>query len=576
MKLKTLAALIFLSVSFLSSCKHASQEGMSSLQSTGGVRSAELRSEVLKSLRAIHPRTEGSLWDDSRGELADNFVVQSPEGYWGKRLAEMPKGLECKAGSPGCDKVFPRKLCSTDNDCASSRSSCQLLEASASPVMKARKMCLGSGDSLLDRFYSVIVSAENHLEITSLSMPNGSFRSMLANALAVLHERPNPPTVRILLSGEEVLTLNAISRAQPALEKLWAEIGAAAGKSAEFEAAKKSNDIKMRMNLAYLSFGPSWNHSKIVLADEARLIQGGHNLWADAYNNDTPVSDLSMETSGPIAKSTQAFVNSLWSRVATEGTAGNWNFAYGELPNRGRVSKANYAIENPNLQGSDSGNIPMIALGRMGNQGDNPSNDALKTLVGSSKSNLKFVVQDLYGVIENFDIIVKKLLGLEVNIAKDPTWLFEPIAKSVLRGVSVKVIQSDTKVGPNDYTLLPFQETYSALVKEIEKYAGKNFKTPNGLPLRHYICSLVEYAPYRYAEGEMSWDNKSPGFASHAKMVIVDDSAFYIGSHNFYNANLQEFGIAVFDESATERLAEKNWNLLWQAAKSSKATCPLN
>jgi phosphatidylserine/phosphatidylglycerophosphate/cardiolipin synthase-like enzyme len=405
---------------------------------------------------------------------------------------------------------------------------------------------------------------------------------MMANALAILYERPSPPNVRILLSGEEVLTLNIVSRAQPALEKLWREIGSAAGKSAEFEQALKTNTFKMRMNLAYLSLFTSWNHSKLVIADEKRVVQGGHNLWADAYNTATPVSDLSMEASGPIAKSAQAFANTLWSYVIRKGLVANVNWAYGELPNRLQgvpifPDESKYMIGDPNLPASQQGRIPMLALGRLGNRGENPSDQALKTLAGSSQESLKFVVQDLYGLISNLKVFVEKFAGLNVPIPADPTWLLDPIAKSVMRGVSVKVIQSDTKIGPNDYTLFRYQDTYNALVRDVEKIARKqSFTAPNGMDLRQYICAQIEYAPYRYKEGEIGWDGQNPSFASHAKMMIVDDSAFYIGSHNFYNANLQEFGIAVFDANATKRLVAQNWDLLWQASKSSKATCPTN
>lgn len=575
MKSYILASTILLG-SFLTSCKHIDKNESALRFSGNSNRPEEIHDAVLKSLRAAHPRTEGTVWSDTVGELEGNFVVQSPEGYWGKSLSEMPKNFECKPGSQGCDSVFPRRLCSSDDDCSASNTYCQTLQASASPVMKARKMCLGSGDSLLDRYYSVMVSAQKHLEITSLSMPNGAFRSMMANALAILHERPNPPNVRILLSGEEVLGLNIINNAQDALEKLWREIGVAAGKLSTFEGELARNKVKMPMNLGYVSVGVSWNHSKLVIADEARVLEGGHNMWADAYNNATPVADLSMEATGPIAKSAQSYANTLWNLVDRDGKSALVNRYYGELPNRIKdIPFGDYTIPNPRLAGSKQGHIPMIALGRLGNRGENPSDQALKAMAGSSQESLKFVVQDLYGLISNVREFFKKITGIEVFIRADPTWLLDPIAKAVMKGVSVKVIQSDTKIGPNDYTLVRYEDTYSALVTDVRTIIEKlGFKAPPGLTLHQYVCSMIEYAPYRYKAGDIGWDGKNPGFASHAKMMIVDDSAFYIGSHNFYNANLQEFGIAVFDADATRVLLAKNWDRLWQEAKSSKAACP--
>jgi len=569
----------------LSGCKHVSSDGDSGLQSMSS-HSDDLRNAVIRELEKKNSATKGSLWSPGNGNLPTNWVVQSPEGYWGKSIDELPIGFECPPGSAGCDSVFPRKLCSTDDDCASSRTRCKILEASASPIMKARAMCVGSGDSLLDRFYSVMVGTQKHLDITSLAAPDGAFRSAFTNALAILHERANPPTVRILLSGEKVVALNTVNRAQQALERIWAETGIAAGDPEGFAAELAGKKVKMKMNLGYVAFASgmgalpdilklnftSWNHSKIIISDSSRFIQGGHNMWSSAYSSPEPVSDLSMEVSGSIATGTQAYVNALWSKVKSENFfTKHTTHLYGEIPNRSFLSSESYRIPNPNLQPATAGTIPMIAVGRMGALGANPSDDALNALIEASTDRLDFVVQDMYGLISNVSQFFPDVVS---GIVSQRTWVFDALARASLRGVKIRVVQSDTKIGVNDYTLSRYTTTYDLLIKDLIAFAKRsNFKTPSGQSLREYFCQAVEYAPYRYSATDDSW-KAGGGFASHAKMLIVDDSAFYIGSQNFYVSNLQEFGLIVADQAATKQLQKKNWDLIWNASQPSKAACP--
>ena len=56
----------------------------------------------------------------------------------------------------------------------------------------------------------------------------------------------------------------------------------------------------------------SWNHSKIIAIDGAEALVGGHNLWAQDYLMDEPVSDLSMRVKGPAAASAVRFIDRLW------------------------------------------------------------------------------------------------------------------------------------------------------------------------------------------------------------------------------------------------------------------------
>lgn len=552
----------------LTSCKTVGGAKSFSSEASSANRSMEIHKQILEALKKDRKAEEGKTWSETRGSLDADWLIASPEGYWGKSAAEFPHNLACKPGESGCDKDFLRRLCSTDDDCRNQNTSCQLLEASANPTTPARKMCLGSGDQLLNRYYKVITSAEKHLEITSLSMPNGRFRTMLRNALAVLMVKPNPPSVRMLYSGSDVVNINITHPAQKYLRDFWYEVGHAAGRSdADLRSEDDRKAQKMKMNLAWLTDGTiSWNHSKIVIADQARVVTGGHNLWDPDYVSDQPIADLSMEITGSAAKASQAYVNTLWSKVDSESLAsqvGTWS--YGELPQRKYPPlpfQKGYRINPPDLKDGQGGEIPMIAIGRLGKLGANSSDTAILAMIQSAQKSLDFAIQDLYQSPTGGAVIQLR------------PWILDALSDAVLRGVHLRVVKSDQKASLNGYTMVDYKKTFSLLVGDIQKAAAaRRLSEKDGQSIRDFICSKIEMAPWRFTAGVTKWTN-GDGFGSHPKLVIVDDSLFLIGSQNFYPSNLQEFGIIVSDADAVDELRKEYWNPLWEASSGEIARCP--
>lgn len=538
-------ALLF--VTGLFSCRTPSIDPSDGKDLANTDRSPQIRSEVIASLEAKHKDSKNKLWSASRGSVSPDWLLASPEGYWGRTDEQMPRDFECTPGDSGCDDTFARKVCSRDQDCKGTNTSCRILEASASASRSARMMCLSSADSLIDRVYKTMIRSEQHLEVVSLSMPSGILRTAFINALTILHQKSKPPTVRILLSGEEVAQINQLQPAQKALEKVWNEM-------------RKAGDLgatsRMTMNMGYISWQTSWNHAKIIIADKKHMIQGGHNLWGDPYLITRPVSDLSMEVTGPVVSAAQDFVEALWTENSKlKSTLLLLGAYFGSLPDR------NVVITTPPLPGSDQGSIPMIAVGRLGSFGENPSDEANKAMIRAAKFKIDFIVQDIYGLISNLKIVQAK------------PWVFDELADALMRGLRLRVIQSDTDIGVNDYTLVNYQYAHELLIQNVIDYANqKGFKAPGGQSPRTYFCKLVEYAPIRYVPGKSRWDREK-GYGSHAKLMIVDDSAFYMGSHNYYTANLQEFGIIVTDQALTKALQEQYWQPLWNVSQGSVANC---
>lgn len=493
-------------------------------------RARAIHQAIVSGLESRHAEAEGQTWFESPLNLEADWIVQSPS--FADRT-ELPRSVECKDGSALCDATFQRKICSTDTDCQDSGSICREFAPTIKhPQESAKKLCLGPADTLVERVYNIMISADEHLDITSLSSPNGRFREAMINALAYLSHKDSVPTVRFLYSGDSSTSLNFLSPADKTLKGIAADIQKRGGKS---EA--------LRMNLAWLSTPQlSWNHSKIIIADQKRVLSGGHNLWDADYLSEKPVFDLSMEVYGPMAQETQKFVNTLWSKV------GNGFASYPFRKDRLNIIPKSDAASG----------IPAIGVGRMGTLGNNAADDAIVDLIRASRESIQLSQQDLYSA---------------VGLKPQASWALPALLDAVMRGVEVHVLQSNQ--GPLlGYGMVSPEKTFKTMQAEFIKLAkGKGFQAPQGQSLQQYFCDKVAYAPFRFAQERSAWADGS-SISNHSKLIIVDKVSFYMGSQNFYPANLQEFGYIVNDPGATQDLLEQYWNTLWDASEPSRLPCP--
>ena len=62
-------------------------------------------------------------------------------------------------------------------------------------------------------------------------------------------------------------------------------------------------------------------------------------------------------------------------------------------------------------------------------------------------------------------------------------------------------------------------------------------------------------------------------FADTAKLAIVDDATFYLGSQNWYPANLVELGFIVDDAAVTQQLRDGYFTKAWTSSARDVAAC---
>jgi phosphatidylserine/phosphatidylglycerophosphate/cardiolipin synthase-like enzyme len=79
----------------------------------------------------------------------------------------------------------------------------------------------------------------------------------------------------------------------------------------------------------------------------------------------------------------------------------------------------------------------------------------------------------------------------------------------------------------------------------------------------------LHVAPLYYAPTGDFWQvgkRKIPA-GNHAKVYIIDDTHFYVGSDNMYlsgtSHGLQEYGHLIEDQVATQSFIENYWDKLW-------------
>jgi hypothetical protein len=418
---------------------------------------------------------------------------------------------------------------------------------------------------------NLIRDASEWADIATLMNPQGSFADKIKEALASLEAARKPVTVRILIGMSD----DAKASGLEAIQAL----------------AKKLKYVKVWTALHKLSvYGPSapyytWNHSKIIAIDGKHSMVGGHNLWSEYLNTyDTkwsassgkfegklpPPHDVSMLVDGDAARDAHVFANRLWKEVCTPALMGSrvWtNQAIGACPK-------DYI---PAAHAAGTGGIPILALGRPspsrarivtsaaaeinpvtgGELVDASAHDAqLHAIFRSAVSSIYVSQQDLGPI--------KKIASLKTfgDLVDHGGWPFAwDLADAALRGVDVKVVVGET-MGDyrNGWSVAETALKIYSIAKSI--YAGRRYPKVSSGNLRNHLCKYLHVAGFRsapqLATGE--WSRQE----NHAKVIVVDRSAFYVGSQNLYWAHLAELGYFVDNAPAAEEFSTNYWDFLWK------------
>ena len=503
---------------------------------------------VLEVLRAKHADMRGRTWDFGDDDtFRSGFVLQTPLAqYWDVPSARLPIATTCD-GRDGCDPDFHLYTCDTQRDCdVAGGGLCTAVASTVStPGQQPRTLCVGHSDAIVDDFYDVVAHTRSFVDVTSLSPPDGRFEAGLRNAITFLSRSGAHVRVRVLYGDIIGGVLIGDGRGtKDVLSSLTRDLDA---------------DSHVRVVVGEYRDGvESWDHAKIVSSDGKVVITGSHNMWTKHYLQHDPVHEISMRVEGSAAAQASRYTNELWRYTCHGAGLTGWT-SVSDFPSGARGCEEPFAMPPPATRGSGSSRV--ITVGRLGAIGDESSDDAILALLDAARAHIKLSLQD-----------IGPPGAVGVHIAGWPEPYLRALVSALGRGVDVHLVLTNKGAVPGG--LSAGSATYSNgytpgdVVQKIAEYANAHPELlPNGADVVSLLCSKLHATSLRPStvDDADSWSSGAT-FANHAKLVIVDDLAFYLGSQNWYPANLAEFGMIVDDPTAVKELENVYYDKLWSAS----------
>ncbi|WP_423601504.1 RICIN domain-containing protein [Roseateles sp. MS654] len=430
--------------------------------------------------------------------------------------------------------------------------------------------------------YQVIVSARERVDIFSLDAADGRFAMMLQNAMLELDRKNAPITVRFLFGDYPDPTVNYEARLQIRVHAFVEQVLSRLP-------GDRRRTSKLKILAGYYWMNPStgsrdvsWNHSKIISADGKRAIVGGHNLFSEHYLDRAPVHDISVHVGGRAAEAAEAFATNLLSAVCTEPRPPSLHRSVLEWSAPGQFVEACPGVRQadfrPDLMEDPSARGRVFAVGRWavlargastGTTGDR----AQIAMINAAKSSIRMSIQDLGPF---------KVTGMPLGGWPDE--VLNALASALSRGVHVYIVRSsyNATAGGLDWKKAMYEYDHPSWedINMIYERLRRKVSDDNA---QRMTCQFLHFAPLRMSE-EQFWDSPStlPGpipFANHAKFLMVDDLAFYVGSQNLYVSNNAEFGFVFDDAETTRKILSEYYKPLWDWSKwsaTSKAGVDIN
>jgi phosphatidylserine/phosphatidylglycerophosphate/cardiolipin synthase-like enzyme len=482
----------------------------------------------------------------SDNELSSDAILQSPNSnLWGGLTSAFiySGNTDCQSN---CDATFNLHLCTSDADCADySPATCRDVDASVTaPGMAPTKMCMRSQDVLWNELYKIVASAEKAADITTLYPPTGRFKDALKNAITYLANTGRTVNVRVA----------------------WGPLSGSADEFARYitaGAASVASSATTIYTARFVSGAVNWNHSKIIAADGRTAISGGQNLWDNDYLTINPVTDMSIKLAGSAAYDAQIYAQKIWEWLCSSSysLSISWRDTYTVAPGTSEPVSGCSSTFPVTSRPTGTGTTSVIAVGRLasGIESDaNQADDAILAIIKSARSSLKITQQSI--TYPGPPDILRGKLDYQ-------PWMYA-VAEKLLEGVDVYMVTSNDDSKPGRP---PDGDNYNAfstkmLAKKFLWYAMRRAGSMTEEEVKDLLCRKLHIARFRMNGTDSNWQD-GRGFALHTKVYIADDMAYYVGSENFYPANLQEYGFIVADQGKTQQFITSFWDNIWRYSR---------
>jgi len=408
-----------------------------------------------------------------------------------------------------------------------------------------------SGKRLLECIEETVASGSRLVDISSLEpYATGLFLDAIARGLERMAARCERTTVRILF-GNNPYSHETNDRLVEILRRLTRKLD---------PRACLLTIHACRMFTCLDGLKSSWNHAKIVAADGRSCVVGGHNLWSGDYFAGGPVHDLSALLTGHGALEPHLYLDRLWEWVS------NNLHNPAEAPHAFSVGwKAGVLTEGsvPSpvvLDAVADGCIPALALARYGH-GVRTDEPFPNPAAGAPAAAFRLAQRSI--LISQMDFALRwngpsvwpdQVMEVLIDGLTDPK-----------KQLEVKIVVTEPDGLSGSGTHYSFGETPQGVIEEFQKRIGS----------RSLTGSLM-IAPIRFRRGINEWEveGKKIKVTTHAKLWMIDERTFHIGSDNIYPHNLQEFGCVIEDPEVAATVLRTYWNPLWE--NSSPGALHLN
>jgi PLD-like domain len=522
-------------------CAAPSEDDADSSEGAATLNDPYVGDGVIAALTQAHAGDRDKSWGESSDNvLPADFLQQiPPPDSWGK--STLANAETCKAGDAGCDADFLLKTCASQNDCKAA-GVCTKLEASiAHPGEKAKSFCAGHSDRFLDQMYGIIAHGKRFVDVTSLTPPDGRFEAAVRNAITFATDSVPSIEIRLMFGnfpGEFLAT-------KTVMKSLTRDV-------------REGSKAKVIVG-AYRQGLLSWNHSKIVAADGEIALVGGINMWTPHYLDKDPVHDMSMKVQGGAAVDAHVFANQIWDFACKDSGFLSIETLISSYPNASTACHPRFAATKKKTAGTR-----IVSVGRLGAIGNNPADTAIVAMIDTAKKTIRLSQQDLGP---------PKKVG--VSLTAWPEDVMVALLAAMGRGVEVDLALSNLNATPGSVS--PLTTSYSNgwslgdVAAKLKSLGDKHGDVlPAGTDVEALICKKLHLVNLR-SSARSDWPDGRK-LASHAKLLVVDDRAFYLGSQNLYIANLAEHGFIVDDEAATKRVLKEYYEPMWSFSKSTLAS----
>jgi phosphatidylserine/phosphatidylglycerophosphate/cardiolipin synthase-like enzyme len=447
------------------------------------------------------------------------------------------------------------------------------------PSCWGRDSCAGATgrtfEPLLDRMRSIVAGAQLSVDIANLSKPNGGFLDAILDGLHDAASSGHRPLVRILLGLNFPKSLNGAAGFFQDIQTRYFDLTHAR--------------YSFPTELAFMRTATnSWEHTKALIADGRVAMLGGMNYWSQDYLQEAnPVNDVSMVLEGPAAEAAHRFESVMW----------GWACSHLASIDFVSLQLSQCVSSSETMPPPLTGHVPVLTVGRLGQEVEvpghphgqspdveapyyyldclptappvlptdhtrayeyrNPGEIALRALIMSARHSVFLSQQDLLSCIAKLEPYLDDRV-------------FTALATKIAEQIPVTIVLSNRHSTTTDAGSGGSDEGYSnGYSPDYVMRALSDFvHSENRLSVSQaqaMVCKDVRLATIR-SISRASWANGKP-FANHAKVVAVDDAAFYIGSENLYPAQLQELGFIVEDPAAAALLRANYLEPLWRESE---------